>query len=226
MFLKFFLNIFFLHKEPMNTAAEGSVSKTNTTPEQTKPQQHQTQQEAVSTRSFLRGTQQAEAIKDQLKIYTVNKLVDKLKEIWPGMTNLKVFFNFNYIKVSKIGLHYVKPLAIMINNRLIALDDLMEVAFNDFLFNIKESQYNYMAMRRNYLFWCFDIDASKQNEFKVSNFYAKYYESKLLYIADQKIINKIIPPAQEFTFDDFYFDEENEDVKEQEEENYIMSKEE
>ena len=221
MFLKFFLNIFFLHKEPMNTATEGSVSKTNTTaaPEQTK-------QEAASTRGFLRGTQeeQTEAIKDQLKIYTVNKLVDKLKEIWPGMTNLKVFFNFNYIKVSKIGLHYVKPLAIMINNRLIALDDLMEVAFNDFLFNIKESQYNYMAMRRNYLFWCFDIDASKQNEFKVSNFYAKYYESKLLYIADQKIINKIIPPAQEFTFDDFYFDEESEEVREQEEENYIMSK--
>ena len=135
---------------------------------------------------------------EQIRIYSVNKLVDKIKEKFPGMTNLKVFICFNYIKKSKIGLHYVMPLGIMINNKFFTVDKLGErLDIEAFLFNVKDSQYNYMSMRKDYKFWCLDIDSTKQIAFKSFN----YYNSKLLCITDQKIINKLIPPAEELRID-------------------------
>ncbi len=68
-----------------------------------------------------------------------------------------------------------------------------------------------MSMRKKYLYWCVNIDCSKQIEFKTF----KYYNTKLLYITDTKIINKLIPPAEELimNFEDEEFNEmfENED---------------
>ena len=158
---------------------------------------------------------------EQIRIYSVNKLVDKFKQKFPGMTNLKVFINFNNIRKSKINLYYVRPLGVMINNKLILIDEIIEWLDDGFLFNIKESQYDYMSMRKGYTFWCLYVDCSKQIAFKSFN----YYNSKLLAITDQKIINKLVPPPEEFN-DIYYFDnleDINEDYAEELNDNAIMA---
>ena len=152
---------------------------------------------------------------EQIKIYSVNKLVEKIKEKFPGMTNLKIFINFNYIKKSKIDLYYVMPLALMINNKLYTDDEFEKrLGIETFLFNVKNSQYNKMSMRKYITFWCLDIDCSKQIESKGF----KYYNSILLCIRDQKIIEMISPPP-----DEFYFPIDEQQALEDEIENDLMS---
>ena len=139
------------------------------------------------------------------KIYSTNQLVEEVKKVYPGMKSLKVFINYTYIKISKIDLHFVQPLGFMIGHNIITNEELSaRMNVETILFNISNSHYNYMTLRKQYTFWCISIDCKDKKTF---NEYT-YYNTKLMFVNNQTLIDSLLPAATEFTMDD---DEEEED---------------
>ena len=131
---------------------------------------------------------------------SIKELSDTIKKTFVGAKVITVVINSNYIKdTKKFNNHYTSPIGYIIDKRLYTLDQLSKHCHEDikkYMLRIKNNWNVIIKSNPQQNIWAISCDTANVKTFKEH----EYYPTKLTYITQPKIINKLMV-VEEFNID-------------------------
>lgn len=146
---------------------------------------------------------------------SIKELSDTIKETFVGANVITVVINSNYIKdTKKFNNHYTSPIGYIIDKRLYTLEQLSKHCHEDvkkYMLSIKNNWYIMIQSNPQQNIWAISCDTANVKTFKEH----EYYSTRLSYITQPKIINKLMA-VEEFNIDVDFDDDSIEGISDEE----------
>ena len=142
---------------------------------------------------------------------SITELSNRIKKTFIGAKVITVVINSNYIKETKrYSNHYTSPIGYIIDKRLYTLEQLSKHCQEEmkcYMLSIKNNWYVMIKSNPQHSVWAISCDTSNVKTFRDH----QYYPTRVTYITQSKIINKLMT-VEEFDVDVDFDDEDIEEA--------------
>ena len=142
---------------------------------------------------------------------SITELSNRIKKTFIGAKVITVVINSNYIKETKrYSNHYTTPIGYIIDKRLYTLEQLSKHCQEEmkcYMLSIKNNWYVMIKSNPQHSVWAISCDTSNVKTFRDH----QYYPTRVTYITQSKIINKLMT-VEEFDVDVDFDDEDIEEA--------------
>lgn len=145
------------------------------------------------------------------KFVSIKELSDSIKKSFVGAKVITVIVNSNYIKdTKKFNGHYTTPIGYIIDKRLYTVEQLYKHCedIKHYILRIKNNWDVIIKSNTQQNIWAISCDTANVKTFKEH----EYYPTKLTYITQPKIINKLMT-VEEFDIDVDFNSDDDENIE-------------